>query len=67
MDNSDLIAIQYDRLLDDRETPKAWCFVIDGKTMYLPKSQVEDIRETEKVVLVPLWLAKAKKLEVYEA
>lgn len=65
MDRYDLIPIQYDRIIDAKETPKAWCFIVDGKIIYLPKSQVEDIRETEKVVVIPFWPAKSKELEVY--
>lgn len=66
MDNNNLISIQYDRLIDNRETPKAHLFSIAGKDVWLPKSCVEDIRETEKVVDIPFWLAKAKGLEVYQ-
>ena len=65
MNNNELISIQYDRLVDEKETAKAFLFVIDGKNVWLPKSQVEDIRETEKVVDIPLWLAKTKQLETY--
>ncbi len=67
MDGSDLISIQYDRIVDNRETELAYLFVIDNRDVWLPKSQVEDIRETEKVVDIPFWLAKAKGLEAYEA
>ena len=55
--------LDYDRLIDDWETEKAYCFVFDGETHYLPKSQVEDIRETAKEVDIPLWLVEAKGLE----
>lgn len=65
-DNLDLIPIKYDRISDAGETDKAWCFVIDGRLVYLPKSQVEDIRETENIVVIPFWLAKSKQLETYE-
>lgn len=66
MDSNDLISIQYDRIIDNRETPKAFLFIIAGKETWLPKSCVEDIRETESVVDIPFWLAKKKGLEVYE-
>ena len=66
MDNNDLISVQYDRIIDSRETKLAYLFIIDNKEIWLPKSQVEDIRETEKVVDIPYWLVKAKGLECYE-
>jgi len=65
MNDNELIAVVYDRLVDEKETPKAFMFIIDDKVIWLPKSQVEDIKETENVVLIPLWLAKAKGLECY--
>lgn len=63
---NDLVPILYDRIIDNRETDKAYLFHIDDEEVWLPKSQVEDIRETEGVVVIPLWLAKAKGLQVYE-
>lgn len=65
MEPNELIAIQYDRIIGEKETTKVFLFLIDGKNIWLPKSQVEDIRETEKVVVIPFWLAKAKQLETY--
>ncbi len=65
MDGNDLVSIEYDELIDSRETLKAYLFIIDDEEVWLPKSQVEDIRETEKVVDIPLWLAKAKGLQTY--
>ncbi len=66
MYNNELISIQYDEIVDSRETEKAYLFIIDDEEVWLPKSQVEDIRETEYVVDIPLWLAKAKGLKTYE-
>ncbi len=65
--NNELVSIQYDKLIDSRETLKAYLFVIDDEEVWLPKSQVEDIRETENIVDIPLWLAKKKGLQTYEA
>ncbi len=62
---NDLVSIQYDELIDSRETDKAYLFHIDDEEVWLPKSQVEDIRETENVVCIPLWLAKKKGLNYY--
>ena len=62
----EILTLKYDRLIDSRETPKAWCFSFAGKIEYLPKSQVEDIRETANEVDIPRWLAETKRLEVYE-
>ena len=63
--NNELVSVQYDELVVSRETLKAYLFIIDDEEVWLPKSQVEDIRETECVVDIPLWLAKAKGLETY--
>ncbi len=57
---------QYDEIVGRRETEKAYLFIIDDEEIWLPKSQVEDIRETENVVIIPLWFAKAKGLETYD-
>ena len=65
LNSNELISVQYDRLVSEKETDKALLFIIDGKNVWLPKSQIEDIREAEKVVDIPLWLAKAKQLETY--
>jgi hypothetical protein len=60
-----LITLKYDRIIDCRETRRAFFFVFGDQTVCLPKSQVEDIRETAKEVDIPLWLAEAKGLEGY--
>lgn len=66
MGNHELLTLKYDRLLDDKETKLAWCFIFANVLVYLPKSQVEDIRETVKEVDVPRWIVEAKGLEGYE-
>lgn len=57
----------YAYLDDARETEKAYCFhFMQGgglRMAYLPKSQIEDIRETANEVDIPLWLVEAKNLE----
>lgn len=64
---SSIVTIIIDRVLDNKETKLAWCFVIDNKTIYFPKSQVEDIRESSKPIEIdaPFWLIKSKGLEDY--
>jgi hypothetical protein len=63
---NELVTLTYDRLIDSRETGAAWCFVFgDEGPVYLPKSQVEDIIETRKEVVIPRWLMEAKGLEGY--
>ncbi|TSA08032.1 MAG: hypothetical protein D4R73_09250 [Deltaproteobacteria bacterium] len=64
--SNELITLKFDRILDSRETRLSWCFVFGDETVYLPKSQVEDIRETCNEVDIPHWLAEAKGLECYE-
>lgn len=61
----EITTLKYDRLLDTKETKLAWCVLIDDKAVYLPKSQVEDIRESVKEIDLPLWLVTSKKLEGY--
>ena len=57
----------YSELVDANETTKAFCFLFAGddgvQKIYLPKSQVEDIRETANEVDIPEWLVEAKDLE----
>ena len=55
----------YEELVDDGETDKAWCFVFEGglPRVWLPKSQVGDIREMANEVDVPLWLVEDRGLE----
>lgn len=65
---SEIKTLVYTELLNDRETPKAYCFLFTDERgiklpIYFPKSQVEDIRETANEVDVPLWLVEAKGLE----
>lgn len=62
---NEIVTLIYDRLIDSMETLNAWCFVFGNDMVYLPKSQVEDIRETSKEVDIPYWLMEAKKLEGY--
>lgn len=58
-----LVTLNYDRLMDDRETKLSWFFVFDGHGVYLPKQFVEDIRETVKEVDAPQWLVEDRDLE----
>ena len=62
---NEIITLIYDRIVETRETSRAFCFVFGGETVYLPKSQVEDIRESSKEVDIPCWLMEAKELEQY--
>lgn len=62
----EITTLTYDRLVDDAETKMAYLFIFGGEEVWLPKSQVEDIRETVNEVDIPLWLAVAKDIEGYE-
>lgn len=62
---NEIVTINYDRLLDSQETKLSWCFYIAGIQVYLPKSQVEDIRETAKEFDIPRWLMEKRGLEEY--
>lgn len=64
-ENNELVTLNYDRLIDERETRLAWCVVFGGRAYPLPKSQVEDIRETAHEIDMPWWLVKTKGLESY--
>lgn len=57
----------YEELIDEKETEKAYCFEFEKGLpyVYLPKSQIEDIRETSNEVDIPLWLVEANDLEDY--
>jgi hypothetical protein len=62
---NEIVTLNYDRLIDSWETVRAWCFLFGDKTIYLPKSLVEDIRESANEVEVPRWLVEAEGLEGY--
>jgi hypothetical protein len=57
----------YEEIIEEKETERAWCFLFEKglPVVWLPKSQVEDIRETVNEVDIPLWLVDAKGLEDY--
>ena len=58
--------LEYSQIFDEYETEKAYCFAFgDDPRIYLPKSQVEDIRESTNEVDIPLWLVDAKGLEEF--
>lgn len=60
-----LTTLLYEELVT--ETERAWCFIFEEglPPVYLPKSQVEDIRETSREIDIPIWLVDAKGLEDY--
>lgn len=60
-----VVTLNYDRLVEGRETKWSWYFIFEGRGIYLPKSQVEDIRETSKEVDIPQWLVEDRELEDY--
>jgi len=57
----------YEKFHGESGLGRAWCFEFEAglPVVFLPKSQVEDIRETANEVDVPLWLVDAKGLEDY--
>jgi hypothetical protein len=63
---NEIITLNYNRIIDSKETPKAYCVVFGDEAVWLPKSQVEDIRETANEIDLPRWLAEAKGLEGYQ-
>ncbi len=63
---NELVTLTYDRVVDSAETPKAYLFIFGDEEHWLPKSQVEDIRETCNEVDIPRWLAEKAGLEGYE-
>jgi len=62
----DIVTLEYDRIIDAAETDKAYLFVFGGEDVWIPKSQVEDIRETVLEVDIPRWLMDADDLEEFE-
>ena len=66
INTNEIITLRYDKLIDDLETDRAWCFVIDHRMIFLPKSLVQDINEIDKEVDVPQWLVEKEGLESYE-
>ncbi len=53
-DDNDPVKIDFDDIV--RETERGICLSIDGKEIWLPKSQVEVDRRT-RVATMPEWLA----------
>lgn len=62
-----IITLEYSQIWDEYETEKAYCLTFgdDLAKIYLPKSQVEDIRESVNEIDIPLWLVEAKGLEEF--
>lgn len=60
--NSEDVEIGFDLLA--RQTPKALLIVVDGDEVWLPKSQVADIKDDPDggAVWIPRWLAAEKDL-----
>jgi hypothetical protein len=63
MTRNQIVTLQYDRFLEERETEKAYCFVFGDELKFLSKTYVEDIRETSKEVDIPYWLAELSETE----
>lgn len=57
---TEVVTIDYDDILEERETEKAICFIIEGDPYHLPKSQIT-IDEEDMTVEMPRWLAKEKE------
>ena len=54
------------KVIHEEERPKAICISIDGRRIYLPKSQVrkkERVAGDEYRLVIPKWLADQKKIE----
>ena len=62
-DKHEIVTLTYDSI--KAESGMAWLFDFGGEECWLPKSQVEDIRETSKEVDLPLWLVISDQLEGY--
>ena len=60
----EIVTLEYEQLVT--ETDKAYLFAFGDENVWLPKSQVEDIRETALEVDIPRWLMEADNLEGFE-
>lgn len=61
------MAVRIEDVLCEAETGKAICCIIDGESVWLPKSQVDDDSEvykkgTEGVLVISEWIAEQKGL-----
>ena len=60
-----MIEILFDEYVRKIATEKAHAVKIDGKIVWLPKSQCKDLDTHKHSVMVEDWLVKAKGLEGY--
>lgn len=58
-DSDELIEIEFERKA--QETEVAVLLVIEGRNVWLPKSQI-DLRDWSSIVGIPQWLAEKKGL-----
>lgn len=56
---SDLIAIDFDEIEEHEDKQATW-FKIDGKTHWIPDSQIDRIYYKTKKVYVTEWIAEQK-------
>ena len=54
-----MVEVKFDELIEERGA--SICILIEGKKLWLPKSQV-DFRRWSSIVEVPEWLAREKGL-----
>lgn len=60
--NNDPVYVRYDFI--EGYTLQASVFDIEGRKVWIPKSQIIDQDVKEKIVAVPRWLAREKKLKL---
>ena len=58
----EVVDVKYDRVKIDDPGRKAVLFVIGGKDVWLPRSQVE-VDVDAKIVTMPAWLVEEKEIE----
>lgn len=62
-DDQEKIVLVYDSI--EHETGSAYLFSFEDKAVWLPKSKVV-VSLIDMTVMVPLWLATDKEIEMYE-
>lgn len=60
MSETELVDIPFDEII--HQTPKAVLFDVGDEDVWLPKSEIREIDEAEKNVVIPVWLATEKGL-----
>ena len=59
---TELVDVKYTRIKIDSPRQQAVLFVVGGKDVWLPRSQIE-VDPDARIVTMPVWLAEEKEID----